>query len=162
MGVESYKHQFAKNVLATWFRDKCKDVGNVWVSLQPACWRVNRDGPHYGVWVEYPVCLDKQNQLIGTCPVWDEHDPEFELAPPSYQRCIDLGYLPIAIFDVAIQHKGNIIYAFEVVHKNRVSPLKLDYIERVRQYQHLEVFEIDADWILSRVGPPDALICEYV
>src|SRR6185436_6591811 len=114
MGVESYKHQFAKATLAGWLRDVASGNVDEYVGIKPLNWRVNRGEPHYGVWVEYPICLDKNNWILGTCNVWDENDGvwkgnetawNWSVCPPTYDECIKLGLLPIAIFDVAIQHK---------------------------------------------------------
>jgi hypothetical protein len=186
MGVESYKHQFAKATLAGWFREICEENWNANVShnldhvaLYPASWRVNRGRPYWGVWTEYPICLDKNNRIVGD-QAWDETNwdqshldcecntkcdcPKYkpgsllDVRPPSYEEVIAIGLLPIAIFDVAIQHKGTVVYGFEVVHKNDVSKTKLEYLKRI----FVEVYKIDADWILSRVARPKELVCQRI
>jgi hypothetical protein len=180
MGIESYKHQFAKATLAQWFREIAavdEDRGTNKLMFKNFYWRVNRGAPHYGIWVEYPVALDNQNRIVGFDPVWDEdsrwgfegtEDGEciaLERAgrPPTYEEVIELGLTPILIFDVAIQHKGSIIYALEVVHRNGISETKLDYINRARTSCNcLQVHTIDADWILSRIKRPDELICQRI
>lgn len=184
MGVESYKHQFAKTTLANWFRE-VSDFGG-WVKLSPISWRTNRPGPNFGIWTEYPVCIDKRNEIVGLCPVWDEdnwdgsevHDTDHDdprdfrlhikeesllnIRPPTYNEVITMGLSPIVIFDVAIQHKGVITDAFEVVHRNGISPTKNDYLNRIRSKHYVRVYTIDADWILSRVKRPDHLECVQV
>ncbi len=181
MGIESYKHQFAKATLAQWLRD-IADYDE-YVGIKPVRWRVNRGGPNFGVWTEYPVCLDQKNSLVGLGPVWDESNwdksehsgaitPDtyssifrdegslLSKRPPSYDEVIGLGFTPIAIFDVAVQHKGCIAFAFEVVHRNPVSAQKLEYLKRVNL--PWGVYTIDADWILSRVKRPDELVCKRI
>ena len=141
MGVESYKHQFAKATLAGWLRELARQQrlqqqaqGKHWADakIDPIGWAVNRHEPHFGVWLEYPVCLDKNNEIVGLNPVWDESDEEtdgnwtaispspspWKDTPPTYQQVLAKDLLPIAIFDVAIQNKGMIVIAFEVVHRN--------------------------------------------
>lgn len=183
MGIESYKHQFAKTTLAQWFRDIARDKGGYdkHVKLNPIYWRVNRGTPHYGVWIEYPICLDSQNRIIGD-QAWDEKnwdkseiDPVFDeigvvlgpcrkenslldVRPPTFDETIAMGLTPIVIFDVAIQHKGNLAYGLEVVHRNDISETKLAYLRRIG----VETYTIDADWILSRVKRPDELVCKRI
>ena len=59
MGVESYKHQFAKATLAGWFREIADGNVDDYVGIDPVRWRVNRSGPNFGVWTEYPIAVDK-------------------------------------------------------------------------------------------------------
>lgn len=179
MGVESYKHQFAKTTLANWLRE-VSDF-DVWTSIGDIRWRTNRPGPNFGIWTEYPVCLDAKNEIVGLCPVWDEenwdgseeHDTDHEdpcdfrlytkpdsllnVRPPTYDEVIAMGLTPIAIFDVAIQHKGGITDVFEVVHRSPISATKAEYLNRICSKHYIRIYTIDADWILSRVKRPDKL-----
>jgi hypothetical protein len=136
--MESYKHKYAKSVLAGWLREK-KEI----------------------VLEEYPFCVDEGNNLIGNDPVWAEVDACGHLkswsgkgcgAPPTYDELLAAKLLPIAIFDIAVEHKGLITYAIEVVHRNDVSNKKLEYLKRINLWYG--VYKIDADWILSRCGCP--------
>lgn len=167
MGVESYKHQFAKLTLAKWLRDTAKLAGfDEYADLDPLNWRVNRGGDHHGVWVEYPICLNSKNDIVGYS-AWDEEHFSSDLLPkgveycdrpPTYEEVIELGLAPVIIFDVAIQHKGHIVYGLEVVHRNGISETKYDYLHRVG----IPTYTIDADWILSRVKRPEVLVCQRV
>lgn len=153
MGVESYMHRFAKQTLAGWLRDACFASDSV--KIGPFSWRVNRPGPSFGVWEEYPVCADR----MGLSVVWDEYPLRadgccFNTAPPTRDDLIDLYAPPAVIFDVAIQHKGQIIYAIEVVHKNDLSDEKLSRIRDLRDGQMLHVYKVPARWILSQVDVP--------
>jgi len=170
--MESYKHKFAKTTLAGWLRRVAANAGHDnAASLGPISWRVNRRSPHHGIWLEYPVCLDAANEIAGLFPVWDEWgalgdanpDRYFDVAPPTFKECLDGGLTPIAIFDVAVQHKGSIAYALEVVHRGEVSSTKRDYLDRIRrECGGPRVYRIDADWILSRCGIPKALECTEI
>lgn len=158
MGVESYKHQFAKATLAGWLREVAAGVSDNYTSLGAITWRVNRGEPHYGVWTEYPFCLDRNNNIVGGSPVWDETDDAYHDAPPSYEQCIAKELLPICIFDVVIQHKGSIAHVFEVIHKNGINTQKAEYMLRINEECgpfHFHV--LSADWILSQVGRPKRL-----
>lgn len=157
MGVESYKHQFAKTVLVDWLRHGA--VHDEYTTLDPITFRVNREAPHFGIWNEYPVCLDKNNRSIGIIPSWDEVADGYQDAPPTYAQCIEMGYLPICIFDVAIQHKGHISDIIEVVHKNGISETKAAYISRICKETPFNIHIISADWVLSQVGRPKQLKC---
>ena len=171
MGVESYKHQFAKMTLAQWLRDLCEKNHDDFVEINPISWRINRGPPHYGVWIEYPICLDKNNEIHGL-QAWDEQNWDdsldqsclpkpgslLDVRPPSYDEVVAMGLLPIVIFDVAIQHKGNICCGFEVVHRNDISEIKKDFLDRIR----VPTYAIDADWILSRIRRPNTLVCKRV
>ena len=75
---------------------------------------------------------------------------------------LKMDLLPLVIFDIAIQHKGCIAYAFEVVHKNGVSEVKTEYLNRISSGNCIEVYTIDADWILSRIKRPQKLVCQRV
>jgi hypothetical protein len=165
--VESYKHRFAKETLAGWLRGLAEH--DEYACLEPINWRVNRGPPHYGVWTEYPVCLDAENDGLST--VWDELDwngewpwPRFEQAPPTYAECLENGWVPSVIFDVAVQHKGWICYAFEVVHRHGVTPEKLARLKRMAASAcgTPRVYTIPADWILCQVGVPDRLLVDRV
>jgi len=175
--VESYKHKFAKETLANWLREVARGNHDEYVELAPFKWRVNRSTATCGVWTEYPICINEKNELVGYSPCWDEMDwngtsidketGEFldcgleHQRPPTYAECIKAGLLPIAIFDVVIQHKGNPSYAIEVVYKNDISPLKMNYLERL-SWAGVTVYKIDADWILYQVGRPKQLQCQWV
>lgn len=163
MGQESYKHKFAKEVLAGWLREGA--LRDEYAGIHPIRFRVNRGAPHFGVWTEYPICLNSKNDVVGRS-AWDEESfygwmpegVEFVDRPPTYDEVIGLGLLPIAIFDIAVQHKGYIVYGIEVVHRNDVSKIKSEYLNRIG----IPVYRIDADWVLSRVQRPTELECTRI
>lgn len=178
MGVESYKHQFAKTTLTQWLRDVAAEAGHDnYAALSPVDWRVNRKGPNWGVWTEYPICGYREMcGGIGDGQVWDETDWDdsqivegpyivgrkpnslLDVRPPSYEEVIGLGLTPLVIFDVAVQHKGFITYALEVVHRNDISDKKLEHLKQIG----IQTYTIDADWILTRVKRPTTLVCKRV
>lgn len=168
--TESYKHQFAKELLAKWFRETACGLG--YVGIAPVNIRSNREKTsHKGVWVEYPIAIGKDGTwhgmytATGRGATWDEHDSRWADRPPTYDELIALEYRPYVIFDVAIQHKGYIHIAFEVVHKNPVDARKLERLREIQQANDLDgftVYEIDAEWILRQVNPPKRLKCRQI
>lgn len=144
--IESYSHKAAKSVLAGWFRDAAEKAGRD--NYATACgitWRVNRSGPHWGVWEEYPI-LEKDHQ------VWDERDvPNHQDKPPAFEELKAAGTPPKIILDVALQSKGDITYGFEIVHRNKPSFDKMFFIEHQCNFR---VLFIRAHWILCHTKPP--------
>ena len=157
--MESYQHQFAKRVLAQWLRDEAKK-DDLRAKFGPFGWRVNRGGPHYGVWLEYPISESGEE----VANVWDERGWSEELygesetqetRTPTYAECLKLGITPSVIFDIAIQHKGAIIYGIEIVHKNGLDERKLRKLDAIyKAYRHFEVYAADAVWIMHQIGVP--------
>jgi hypothetical protein len=123
---------------------------------------------------EYPICLNDKNEIVGLEPVWDEEccwngsewnsendqtDSVFKDRPPTYDECLQMKLFPICIFDVAIQHRGNIAHGLEVVHRSDISAIKQEYIDRIdAETGGITVYRLDADWILSRCKRPEELV----
>lgn len=177
---ESYMHRAAKTVLTSWLRNwagRSCDLGfqcDAYRGWAPFSWRVNRGGPHYGVWEEWPIFGSH-----GVTTVWDEtawpwdirglphpygagwQENEADSAclrllnerPPTYDECLRIGMPPSAILDVAIQHKGALGVGIEVVHRHGVSERKLACLQRLRAYG-VEIYTVPAEWILRQVGVP--------
>lgn len=177
--VESYMHRGAKEVFAGWLRDAARVAcggddcdGNPWARFGDIAWRVNRNGPHFGVWIEYPFghAPSKKwpHERDGNDPVWDEcrtwisddEDPlpsPWAYRPPTYDELIRLGKPPEFIADIAIQHKGHIKHVIEVVHKNPTTDHKID------EYWAMNVYPIviPSNWIMSQVATPNYLPREF-
>jgi hypothetical protein len=164
MTTESYKHKFAKDTLVDWLRntvqqDKDKDS----VSLDPIYARTNRGPPLFGVFTEYPVCIDCTNKVRGLCPVWDESEWNNDVQrPPTYDECLGMGLLPFVIFDIGILHKGSLYVAIEIVHRNHIDQQKRDKLARIWKEDSgwLELYTIRADWILNQWQQPKTLYFE--
>ncbi len=160
--VESYAHVEAKRLLLLWLREAAEEAG----VDQSACfgvpmraddkdgiaWRVNRGAPHFGVWEEYPVLSDD----TGISPVWDEISDRWVSRPPTYEEVVDIGYRPMVVLDIAVQHKGGIIVAIEVAHKHHCDPRKIGFLR-----PRLTLIEIPAYWVLGQVGTPNAIPSEF-
>ncbi len=149
---EPYAHKCAKEVLCGWLRAAAEFAGyDKYAGISPVSWRVNRDGPEWGVHMEYP--FTQENYDNGYCVVWDEQGTD---SSPSFEQLSRLSYKVAAIADVAIQHKGSISAVFEVVWTNPLSAEKVDFYKRVGIF---DVFEIDATLILAQTAPPSQLNC---
>jgi len=168
--AESYAHSLAKDLVVSWLRNAAASAGrDEFANCFGHLWRVNRDGPHWGVWSEYPILADRS----GIDPVWDEEKetdkspPEgvwptspWEERPPSYEELISEGRFPGAILDIAIQHKGSIIIGIEIRHKHPVSRRKMDFLEEVGM-SCISVLELLAYWVLGQVAPPTKCPAEF-
>jgi len=155
--VESYKHKFAKQTLTQWLRElgeaAYKD-NDTYARIGDISWRTNRGEPTWGIFEEYPV--SKSVEWGGYVHAWDE---TYWGTVPTFEQLVKAGDRPDIIFDVAIQHKGSIIYAFEVVHKHPVTEYKAGVLNRL----DVETYTINAEWILQQVQRPTELrlIHEY-
>ena len=149
--LESYKHKYAKDVLVDWLRSSAAAAGfDNQVRDFGLSWKVNRPGSSWGIFDEYPI----SDEIVSGCSVlaWDE---TWWCRVPTFEEMLAEGSPPEAILDVAIQEKGAIVYGFEVKHTHAVNDRKKRFLADL----HLEVFEIEAEWILRQVSKPENLKC---
>lgn len=184
MGVESYMHQYAKVVLASWLRKKVK-IGSKFKGLANINLTLNDSpklyAPMYNVYSEYPICKDKNGQIIGlqfgadlldgskliSNHGWDQwcQDNNTKFAskhnvPSSYElkKYIDSKELTILhIFDVVYIHPDtkNLECVFEIMHKHPVTEYKKKFIKE----HSLKGYEISAEWIMNKVDSPFNVEC---
>lgn len=160
--LESYKHRYAKRVLADWFRTEEAKPNADDCQVAQFHWRKN-----YGVFEELK---------------FHETDDEYYFECSGGLACDSIGgviYEPsnnpllwfdenfnrgkiLFVPDVTVFHKGLPRYFFEVVHKHHVSEDKLQRIEAFFTYTTVEVYEIEADFILNRTQVPDIIRCNHV
>ncbi len=159
--LESHAHRQAKRLLLQWLREAAAVDGYDgyagFPGGAPGCasisWRVNRGAPHYGVWREYPVLSDG----TGIIPVWGEEDHErWKNRPRTYEEVVAMGFRPMCVLDIAIQHKGAVEYAIEIVHKHRCDPRKIGFLK-----PRLTLLEIPAYWVLGQVDRPSEIPAEF-
>lgn len=115
-------------------------------------WRVNRGPASWGVWEEYPVLSDGR----GLGDVWDEVSPKWGARPPTFSELVNVDKSVLCIIDIAIQHKGQIVFAIEVVHKHPSTLSKVNFLR-----DRLTLLEIPAYWILGQVDRPTSIPPEF-
>ncbi|WP_424140279.1 hypothetical protein [Roseomonas chloroacetimidivorans] len=155
IGRESYMHRAAKEVVAGWLRDVAAEAGyDEYTRLGPLSWRVNRPGPSWGIWLEYPF-----TDARGGSEVWDEEFgdtgdcPWQDALPPIVDGKV-LGERVAAVADIAIQHKGCIIWAVEIVHKHPCPIHKRAFYD----HHHIGLIEVRASWVMRQTKRPDGLM----
>lgn len=140
-------HKAAKRLLVEWLRETSAAVG--WdghAEFGGFSWRVNRSGPSFGIWEEYPILFGGD----GTETVCDEIDDKWIAAPPTYDDVVALGSRPACILDIAVQHKGQITLAVEVRHKHACDDRKVHFLRRLG----IGLIEIPTLWVLGQVERP--------
>jgi len=152
--LESLAHRTAKGALLLWLRDAASTAGyDHEARLGRLAWRVNRGGPHYGIWSEYPIVAGGN----GNERVWDELDERWFGRPPSYDELVIGGVRPMAIFDIAIQERGRLSVAIEIRHKHPIDPLKRGLVRKLG----MELIEVPAYWVLGQVERPGEIPDEF-
>ncbi len=153
-GLESLAHRTAKGAMLLWLREAAEVTGyDREAHLGRLAWRVNRRGPHYGVWSEYPVVAGGN----GSSTVWDEISERWTGRPPSYDELVAEGIRPMAIFDIAIQERSQITIAIEIKHKHPIEPLKRGLIRKLG----VELIEVPTQWVLGQVDRPCEIPDEF-
>lgn len=79
--------------------------------------------------------------------------PDGRQPHPTFEELKEIGTIPDAIADVAVQHKGTIAYAFEVVHKHGLTDKKRAFLRTL----DCTTMVLDAGWILAQVECPKRL-----
>lgn len=144
-------HRAAKEVVVRWMREVGEAAGcENWAKFGSVSWRANREGPAWGVWMEYPFTEGGG----GRWPVWDEWECGFEDAPPAPAWCKAEGLKIICVADIALQHKGDIGTVIEVVHRNPVSAAK----RRFYDAQGFHLYEISASWVMKQTKRPAGFV----
>lgn len=166
--TESYKKKYAKELLVEWLYPPGDDldydcsINDLEFTLN---WRSNR------IFIDYPLVLNEEFNSIDF--VWDEHykykedsiiDKAKKCTPsPSKNWCIKKDLAPELILDVAISHKGLILYGIVIV-ENGSSPNQNDEIYETilnkGAFRNFSILEISADWVLNQVSKPKVLKVE--
>ncbi len=146
--VESYAHRLSKRLLRTWLRRAARSGGyDNAAKFGDVEWRVNRGAPSWGVWEEYPFYREDYT-------VWDEVSDDWLCRPP---RLDELDHPPVCVVDIAVQHKGAIIYAIEIKHKHAIEEWKREFL-----LDHVSaIYEIPSRWILGQIRKPNGIPAEF-
>jgi hypothetical protein len=169
---ESMIHKEAKEKFINWiYKENINDdyinlkfdIGGI---IKNISFRKNR------VFIEYPVVIN--NEMNSLYYLWDEQyeyddfiiDEKKICSPsPTYEWCIKKKLIPSVIFDLAVSHKGQIVYGIEIVYTNPISNKKKDKLKKIlndNYYGNFEVYEIDAKYILEQNKIPEIIKAERV
>jgi len=153
----SYLHKSAQDTVIEWLREAAERVGHdEQASFGPISWRVNRPAPTWGVFAEYPIIECMCDEHV---PAWDEYPMWPMRAPkvvkegilPTLAELSRAGAPPLAIVDIAIQHKGVISDVIEIVHTHDLTAKKVALLsDRAR----VRVWRVDAQWVLRQTAEP--------
>lgn len=154
--TESYKHKCAKEVFREWCKSdewgiNCKKViTNMSYENGESVYLWYVPNREEGAFLEYPITDLESIEML-----WDERvGGGCECQTPTYDECIKMGQVPIAIIDIVLPYKGQPHYYIEICHKNPVSDSK---IQKLKELGMNNLIEIDADWILSQTSVPKVL-----
>jgi hypothetical protein len=162
--MESYAHNAAKKVFASWMREEAaKD------NYPTADWwkwaGLTAKGTEFGIMEEYPICENYSGDgphgvVWGESTWWEDyvaatgHAGDYPCRPPTYEECVAIGKPPRVILDLAVQHKGVISFAVEIVHKHDVSDEKRRFLEGA----YFSTLVVSATWVLGQVRRPDHIV----
>ena len=148
---QTYRYHYAKEVLSEWLGresrggDLCGKLPNGDIV------ELNFVSNRSGVFTDYPVC--GQDSLL---VLWDEDvSVPREGCIPTYNECVKAGITPSAVLDVAVPHKGAIIFGFIVRDGPKYDWRHISLPKRT-QYE-MPIYEISAKWIMKQVERPSVL-----
>jgi hypothetical protein len=135
---ESYKHLYAKKVLADWMRSE-EAAQTDYCKVAQFQWRKN-----YGVFDELPF-REGDNIYYFEC---ERGTGEILFVP-----------------DIVVFEKGTPYMIFEIVHKNPVSDKKLEKI--IRFFGGFgwclpNLYEVNADYLLNQISIPEVIKCRQI
>jgi hypothetical protein len=150
---ESYKHKCAKEIFKQWcyssewnesfrtsVRTTDKNTGIAWDSAEE---------PH--AYLNYPIVKNETINSITT--TWSNMlaTRDYVSNVPTYEECVANNWYPTAIIDIVLPYKGSPAYFIVLGY------ISEDKIELLRSLGVENLFEIDADWILSQTKVPSKL-----
>lgn len=72
---------------------------------------------------------------------------------PTYDYCVKMGEIPVAIVDVALPYKGGIYEIWEITYKNKLTQEKVDKIYNIVKdsaFGEPTLYEISAEWVIKQ------------
>jgi hypothetical protein len=156
MSAESGLHYYAKIVMASWLR-KMTGVKNFkgLNNINFTC-TTKSAGPMFGVYTEYPVCLEKTTKkIIGLDITWGDYAKATQWKakskhgiPSKYElkNAADK-FIILHIFDVVVMDGSKLAYIFEIKHTHAIDSKKIKFIEK----HQIPTFEVAAQWVLERI-----------
>jgi len=166
---ESLAHRFSKQAFASWVRGRSR-VGINFKGLQPVLpyIPISSNKPMYGVYEEYPVCVDETGELVGlesnSCLTgWHDWTKQHgKIASKGHQipsskdiKKWNASHHPRLkmkwFFDIGVvDENGRLSCVFEIKHTHASTDQKIAWLEE----NNVKWFEVSADWILNRVRAP--------
>ena len=152
---ESYKHLYAKKVLAKWCREAEKK--SEYCRVAQFFWRAN-----YGVFKELPF-YETSDPYYFECSkgLAAVGDGPWDMPEKCFIKGYDHGKI-LFVPDITIFHKGTASYLFEIIHSNPVSDEKIKRIKLFFRYHPVEVYEIESEIILRQMQVPEIIKCRRV
>ena len=164
MSAESYLHKYAKTVMSSWLRKitgkKFKGLNNIGITIKH-----KHKAPMFGVFTEYPVCVDKQtNKIIGIEQSWESWITEQKLSvkakhgiPTRWElkdwkeKCTISHIFDIVILDKLETYDNlTIAYIFEICNKHPIEESKIEFVKKYK----IPCYEIEAQWIMEKCKLP--------
>jgi len=94
--------------------------------------------------LEYPILertlTNGKKDYLGLASQWSKY--------PDLEQLND-GLKVACVFDVVVCSKGKVRYVFEIVHKHKCSPRKIALLKLFKLQHGIDVYEVDATWILN-------------
>jgi len=153
--TESYAHRCAKQVLAEWFRSRCRNnlkYGNK-NQYHIFDWDVRCNDPNLGVYEEYPILTRKiagsDREYLGVKPVWCQI--------PDTTKELKNNLKIATVIDVVICDNDQVKYGLEVVYKHPCEDAKIKLLKKLHHQYGIKVYEISAIWILDQIRRPNNL-----
>lgn len=171
MGVESYMHKYAKIVLAGWLRKKVR-VGETYKGLDNIPIPVQKGtSPMFSVYMEYPICKDKQGNIIGMENTKKDSNPWDQWLKANGKKVAAKHNIPtnyelkeweneltiLHIFDIVMIDPASrkVHSIFEIMHQHEITDNKKKFI----QENQVPCYEISAEWIMNKVKSPFHIDC---
>jgi hypothetical protein len=169
---ESYKHQFAKELLHAWISEgfKCNDEYNdcpITFIDEESHRILNVNWRSDFIWMEYPLTTDFPYLIDEMdCGLYSFNAKCSYRSKGQYCPCLKckgfnwqkLRY----VADIAIEHKGNIITLIEIVNKHPTEQDKKDFIINRNKWSNVHSFEIEADHIIGQIMKPEILFVRTI
>lgn len=155
MSSESGMHYYAKISACSWLR---KMTGKKFKGLNNIGFKCNNPGkaPMFGVYAEYPVCLDAKDKkvIVGYNKTWWDYCNEtgFKVKskhgiPTNYElKQANDRFIILHIFDIAVLDDNRLSYIFEIKHTHAIDNKKIRFVEKYG----IPTYEIDATWVLGK------------
>ena len=163
---ESYKHKMAKELLHGWLSEGFTP-DDTWHESFPSIASESEKDKIYSIqhrsdFIQMEVPLIRHGSGL-LDEFYCNGCKDFRDPWAKYSLCNDCDKRPYkkikAIADIAIEHKGNIIYVFEIEHKNGLSEQKIEFYKSDHIFT---VFVISADHILGQIQKPKILYAKEI